>query len=71
MVSQARGEEDEDDGKVSYLPFLQRLGVTIRPGDLEGLSTQIYDDSNVREIQRRAGQSYRFVKCSQITQISW
>ena len=62
MCAQTRtGEDEEDDGKVAYLPLLQRLGVTIRPGDLEGVSTQIYDDHNVRELRHRAGQNYRWV----------
>ena len=60
MCEQVRGDNDDsDDGKVSYLPFLQRLGVTIKPGDIEGLSTQIHQSSEHRERVRQAGLNIR------------
>ena len=53
----APDEGDSDpvnDGKVSYMRFLHKLGVTIKPGDIEGISTQIHQSSNQTEVQRRA-----------------
>ena len=59
MCEQVRDEAD--DNKVPYLPFLQRLDITIRPGDIEGLSTQIHDSSEHTELRRKAGQNMRLV----------
>ena len=50
---------DQKDGKVSYVEFLLKLGVSVKPGDLEGLSTQIFDGSNKAEEKRMNDQVMR------------
>lgn len=40
---------DKEDGRVSYVELLLLLGVTIQPGDLEGVSTQIQHSSDKTE----------------------
>ncbi|KAK6168917.1 hypothetical protein SNE40_020073 [Patella caerulea] len=40
------------DGRVSYIEFLERLNVTVSPGDLDGLSSQIYAGNQLSEHQR-------------------
>ena len=49
MVSRVK---DRADGKISYVEFLQNLGVTVSPGDLEGVSTQIHNN-NIKSETRR------------------
>ena len=49
----------DQSGKVNYVDFLIRLGVTVKPGDLDGLSTQIFDGSNQAEAKRIHDQVYR------------
>ena len=44
-------EDRDDKGRVSYVEFFTGLGVNIRPGDLEGLSTQITQE-NEAEVER-------------------
>ncbi|OWF48504.1 EF-hand calcium-binding domain-containing protein 6 [Mizuhopecten yessoensis] len=41
--------EDCGNSKVNYVEFLEKLHVDVTPGDLLGLSTQIHDESHVRE----------------------
>ena len=50
----SRIKDKSEDGKVSYIEFFTRLGVTIKPGDLEGLSTQITKGSEEAEQLRNS-----------------
>jgi len=52
---------DCGNGRVNYVEFIEKLGVDIRPGDLQGLSTQIYDGSHERENDRVGEQVIRLV----------
>ena len=49
MVSRVK---DQADGRISYVEFLQNLGVTVSPGDLEGVSTQIHNGNIKSETKR-------------------
>ncbi|XP_046566155.1 EF-hand calcium-binding domain-containing protein 6-like [Haliotis rubra] len=51
--------ESRSDGMVSYVEFLQGLDIDIIPGDINGLSTQINDSSELTEFQRQEGQRAR------------
>ena len=53
--------EDKTDKMVNYVEFLEKLKVDVRPGDLGGLSTQIFDGSNDREKKRQEDLLYRSV----------
>ena len=44
--------EDNSGGKVNYTEFMEKLGVVISPGDLDGLSTQIHERSHKAEAER-------------------
>ena len=46
-------------GRVNYREFLTRIGVTIKPGDLQGVSTQIQDGSDQTQDQMQADISRR------------
>ena len=51
--------EDKTDKMVNYVEFLEKLKVDVRPGDLGGLSTQIFEGSNEREKKRQEDLLYR------------
>jgi hypothetical protein len=53
--------EDRTDSQVNYVEFLEKLKVDVKPSDLEGLSTQIFNGSIEREIKRQEDLQYRFV----------
>ena len=38
-------EDQRENGTISYVEFLIRLGVDVKPGDIVGLSTQIHEAS--------------------------
>ena len=44
--------QDCDGDKVNYVEWLARLGVDVSPGDLSGLSTQIFNAHN-KEMDKR------------------
>lgn len=50
---------DQANGKVNYVEFLEKMNVDVTPGDLKGLSTQIFDGSNERESIRLGDQITR------------
>ena len=50
-------ENHDDKGRVNYVEFFTTLGVSVRPGDLEGLSTQITQD-NQDEVGRLHSDQY-------------
>ncbi|KAL4233424.1 EF-hand calcium-binding domain-containing protein 6 [Mactra antiquata] len=52
--------------EVNYVEFLEKLKVDVKPGDVEGLSTQIFNGSIEREVQRREDLNYRHTKMSGI-----
>ncbi len=54
-----RLKDKDEGGKINYVEFLQKLGVTVSPGDVEGVSTQIHDGSNKAEIKRIGDQIAR------------
>lgn len=49
MMSHIRDVEGE---KVNYVEWLSRLGVDVKPGDISGLSTQIFNAHN-KEMDKR------------------
>lgn len=51
--------EDKTDKMVNYVEFLEKLNVDVRPGDLGGLSTQIFEGSHEREKKRQEDLLYR------------
>lgn len=51
MMSHIRDTEGD---KVNYIEWLARLGVDIKPGDIAGLSTQIFNSHN-EEMEKRFG----------------
>ena len=51
--------ENTADGKVNYVEFLSKLGVSVQPGDLQGLSTQIHQGSLEAEGKRVDEQTHR------------
>ena len=51
--------EDKTDRMVNYVEFLEKLKVDVSPGDLGGLSTQIFEGSNEREKNRQQDLLYR------------
>ncbi len=59
MVSRVK---DQKDGKVNYVEFLQLLNVTMSPGDVEGVSTQIYHNSISAEEKRLSEHRTRWVE---------
>ncbi|XP_039599353.1 EF-hand calcium-binding domain-containing protein 6-like, partial [Polypterus senegalus] len=46
-------------GEIFYKQFLDSLGVSVQPGDLAGVSTQVSEGSQQREEERRADHSER------------
>jgi len=54
--------EDRTETHVNYVEFLEQLKVDVRPGDLNGLSTQIYAGSHERERRRQEDLHYRWVQ---------
>ena len=52
----SRLDDVSEDGRVGYVQFLLGLGVSIQPGDLEGLSTQIQDQSKTTELKHKEDQ---------------
>lgn len=57
---------DKTDSHVNYIEFLEKLNVDVKPGDLQGLSTQIFDGSNDREMKRLDDLNYRNQKITSI-----
>lgn len=51
--------EEVSPGRIRFAKFLDNLGIDVQPGDLEGPSTRIHDESNEREAQRLSDQSER------------
>lgn len=51
--------EDRSDSQVNYVEFLDKLKVDVKPSDLEGLSTQIFNGSLDREALRQEDLYYR------------
>jgi len=51
--------DDCTDTQVNYVEFLEKLKVDVKPGDLQGLSTQIFDGNNDREMRRQEDLGYR------------
>lgn len=51
--------EDRTDTQVNYVEFLEKLNVDVRPGDLQGLSTQIFDGNREREMKRQEDLGFR------------
>ena len=41
-----------EDNKVDYVDFLNMLQVTVKPGDMHGLSTMVQESSNEAEQKR-------------------
>ena len=48
--------ENQTNGKVNYIEFMTILGVSVKPGDLKGLSAQILEGSVNRERERQQDQ---------------
>ncbi|KAH3735163.1 hypothetical protein DPMN_041624, partial [Dreissena polymorpha] len=57
---------DRTETHVNYVEFLEKLQVDVRPGDLQGLSTQIFEGSHERERRRQDDLSYRHSKITGI-----
>lgn len=53
--------EDREGDKVNYVEWLAKLGVDVRPGDITGLSTQIYNSHNTEMDKRYNDQIMRCV----------
>ncbi|XP_069133814.1 EF-hand calcium-binding domain-containing protein 6-like isoform X1 [Argopecten irradians] len=53
---------DCGNGRVNYVEFLEKLNVDVTPGDLLGLSTQIHEESHVREDFRCRDQIERQIR---------
>lgn len=51
--------EDRTETQVNYVEFLEKLKVDVRPGDLQGLSTQIFEGNKEREVRRQEDLGYR------------
>ncbi|XP_053398276.1 EF-hand calcium-binding domain-containing protein 6-like [Mercenaria mercenaria] len=56
--------EDRTDSQVNYVEFLEKLKVDVKPSDLNGLSTQIFNGSIEREFKRQEDLHYRNSKIS-------
>ena len=54
--------ENRTESQVNYVEFLEMLKVDVKPSDLEGLSTQIFNGSIEREVRRQEDLQYRFVQ---------
>ena len=50
---------ERTEGQLNYREFLVKLGVTIKPGDLIGVSSQIQDGSNDAQNRMQADISKR------------
>ncbi|XP_052809717.1 EF-hand calcium-binding domain-containing protein 6-like isoform X2 [Mya arenaria] len=61
--------EDRTESKVNYVQFLEKLKVDVRPGDLNGLSTQIFDGSHDRERRRQDDLNYRNAKIAVLSHV--
>ena len=58
--------EDVDGEKVNYVEWLAKLGVDVKPGDITGLSTQIFNSHNT-EMDKRYNEQiarYNIIHCS-------
>lgn len=55
----SRVEDKNEQGKLSYVEFFSRLGVTVQPGDTEGLSTQIQQSHDYEAARHAADQGQR------------
>ena len=42
-----------EENQIEFSRFLDNLGIDVKPGDLEGPSTRIHDESNATEMQRQ------------------
>ena len=58
--------EDVDGEKVNYVEWLAKLGVDVKPGDITGLSTQIFNSHNTEMDKRYNDQiaRYNMIQCS-------
>ena len=58
--------EDVDGEKVNYVEWLGKLGVDVKPGDITGLSTQIFNSHNTEMDKRYNDQiaRYNMIHCS-------
>ncbi|KAI8489383.1 EF-hand calcium-binding domain-containing protein 6 [Branchiostoma belcheri] len=54
-----RGCQENVHGNIAFGEFLAKLGVDAKPGDLQGLSTQVHEESYAREERRRSDQNLR------------
>lgn len=45
--------EEVVNNRIDFSEFLHNLGVDVQPGDLEGPSTRIHDESNAAEVKRQ------------------
>lgn len=52
--------EDVDGEKVNYVEWLAKLGVDVKPGDITGLSTQIFNSHNTEMDKRYNDQIARY-----------
>jgi len=50
---------DTEGDKVNYVEWLSKLGVDVQPGDLTGISTQIFNSHNKEMDQRYNDQQAR------------
>ena len=62
VFSMADRCEEHENRKINYTEFLVKLGVSVKPGDILGLSTQITEGSEDREQIRRSDQAARSVR---------
>ncbi|XP_035663860.1 EF-hand calcium-binding domain-containing protein 6-like [Branchiostoma floridae] len=53
------GCQENVHGNIAFGEFLAKLGVDAKPGDLQGLSTQVHEESYAREERRRSDQNLR------------
>lgn len=53
--------EDTQGDKVNYVEWLAKLGVDVQPGDITGLSTQIFNSHNQQMDQRFNDQQARYL----------
>ena len=53
--------EDVQGDKVNYVEWLAKLGVDVKPGDITGLSTQIFNSHNDEMNKRFTDQLTRLV----------
>ncbi|XP_066264763.1 EF-hand calcium-binding domain-containing protein 6-like isoform X1 [Branchiostoma lanceolatum] len=54
-----RGCQENVHGNIAFGEFLAKLGVDAKPGDLQGLSTQVHEESYAREERRISDQNLR------------